>query len=384
MKQSLIVAIILSYTIALSAQFSIAVTRPNELSLKSVHIWNCMIVNQSNTTADCYLHGIVTENKQGKLGEANSAVFKVPVGVMDINSTNYEVLLPEELLYKNKQYEEHILRTNALPNGEYTICLTLHDAQTKSVLSRNCLSLSVNHVTPSSLITPFDKSEICEPNPLFTWTPYRGGLENTSYNYKIKIVEILDGQKANSAIRTNPCFFCESDIENPFYQYSIAGLSFKEKQKYAWYIAVVDGKKELSVSPVWTFTWKECGNVQNEESGNNDEEEEKDKTPENLKIQGRNYFFLSHFGQAQDVVTINGNKLNFYFENRDGMKKIEYSILDSNKSPILVKDSEVHDSYNYFTADLDAANVLPDKKYTLRILCDNAEQYFLTFSIQKQ
>ena len=114
----------LCFCIPIFGQYQITVVRPQELSLRSIHIWNCIINNEQKIPTLCYLHGTVTEAKDGKLGEARSADFLLNTGITQFNSTNYDALRPEQVIQSNKKYEEHVIRTNSLPNGNYTVCLT--------------------------------------------------------------------------------------------------------------------------------------------------------------------------------------------------------------------------------------------------------------------
>lgn len=373
-------AIICSLKINLEAQISMQVQRPQEFSARTAQIWNCVIINAGNTSRSVYLHAILTQGKKGKLAEANSAVFTSPIGSLQINHTNYNILNPENVIYKDKTYEEHIVRTNTLPNGMYTVCLTLFDAQTKAKLAENCMNFTINQLTPMNLVFPADRSEICEPNPLFIWTPYRGSLNNYGFSYQIKIVEVLKSQKPNSAVKTNPCYFCTGGIQETKYQYPFTGLPFQDNQRYAWYISIVENKKEISISPVWEFTWKDC--ISEPLNQQTEDEKEEEELVSNKKIQGKNYYFLSHLGQSQDEVTLNNKDLNFYFENISGIRKVLYSIQDG-ASILLQKEMDVTDSYNYFTTTIETLKLSPNKKYMLKILCDNADQYTLKFSIQK-
>ncbi|MBK7466221.1 MAG: hypothetical protein IPJ43_05035 [Saprospiraceae bacterium] len=251
-------------------QYQITVVRPQELSLRSIHIWNCIINNEQKIPILCYLHGTVTEAKDGKLGEARSADFLLNTGITQFNSTNYDALRPEQVIQSNKKYEEHVIRTNSLPNGNYTVCLTLIETQTKKQLANNCLKIVINNVTAPTLLSPANGSKICEPSPVFLWNPFRGSIES-NLTYRLHIVEVLTNQKPLTAIKTNPCFFCTSGITEPLYQYSMTGVPFRNNQTYAWYIGVQGQKKEIAVSPVWSFTWNECNGVS--EEGVEEEEE---------------------------------------------------------------------------------------------------------------
>ena len=367
----------LCFCIPIFGQYQITVVRPQELSLRSIHIWNCIINNEQKIPILCYLHGTVTEAKDGKLGEARSADFLLNTGITQFNSTNYDALRPEQVIQSNKKYEEHVIRTNSLPNGNYTVCLTLIETQTKKQLANNCLKIVINNVTPPTLLSPTNGSKICEPSPVFLWNPFRGSIES-NLTYRLHIVEVLTNQKPITAIKTNPCFFCTSGITEPLYQYSMTGVPFRNNQTYAWYIGVQGQKKEIAVSPVWSFTWNECNGVS--EEGVEEEEEGTLVETSNDKKKGLNYFFVSAFNNQSDNISIDSKQLNFYIDNKFNSEKMEYSI-SNGKTSLFKQVSDINQGFNYFTIPLHTIKLTPEKKYKLRILFDNAEELYLNFKL---
>ena len=95
----------------------------------------------------------------------------------------------------------------------------------------------------------------------------------------------------------------------------MTGVPFRNNQTYAWYIGVQGQKKEIAVSPVWSFTWNECNGVS--EEGVEEEEEGTLVETSNDKKKGLNYFFVSAFNNQSDNISIDSKQLNFY-------KKIEF------------------------------------------------------------
>ena len=98
----------------LRAQYTLQVIRPNELAMKTADIWNCIIQNNSNSTNLTYIHGIATEAKKGRLVEARSADFTLATGITQFNTRNYESLKEATKIFSDKNFEEHIVRTNKL------------------------------------------------------------------------------------------------------------------------------------------------------------------------------------------------------------------------------------------------------------------------------
>ena len=365
----------LCFCIPIFGQYQITVVRPQELSLRSIHIWNCIINNEQKIPTLCYLHGTVTEAKDGKLGEARSADFLLNPGITQFNSTNYESLRPEQVIQSNKKYEDHVIRTNSLPNGNYTVCLTLIETQTKKQLANNCLKIVINNVTAPTLLTPANGSKICEPSPVFMWNPFRGSIES-NLTYRLHIVEVLTNQKPLTAIKTNPCFFCTSGITEPLYQYSMTGVPFRNNQTYAWYIGVQGQKKEIAVSPVWSFTWNECNGVS--EEGVEQEEEGHEIIAANPPIKGIPYFFMTS-EQRNETVTVAGESLDIYLDNRELVNDAKYFIYNVEDKFISTSDIKLGPGLNYFRIPLNALNILPSKRYYLKMLLSTGTIYYINF-----
>lgn len=61
----------------------------------------------------------------------------------------------------------------------------------------------------------------------------RPGLD---IRYKIKIVEIKDNQSPETAMKTNPAWFEESNIMTNIFPYPVSAIEFADSGKYAWQI----------------------------------------------------------------------------------------------------------------------------------------------------
>ena len=361
----------------LRAQYTLQVIRPNELAMKTADIWNCIIQNNSNSTNLTYIHGIATEAKKGRLVEARSADFTLATGITQFNTRNYESLKEATKIFSDKNFEEHIVRTNSLPNGDYTVCITLIETQSNRNLAQNCLQFQVNKVTPSVLVSPRDKSEICEQNPYFVWSPYLATYNASTISYKIHLVEILSNQKANSAIKTNPCFYCESFIQSPPHQYPFHALPFKDGSSYAWYVVVMEGKKEISKSDVWQFKWKDC-NIGNQEDVV--EEEEKKPLNENKRVKGLGYYYLNNF-ENSEVVKLSKKQLNIVIDNTIGFSELSYYCF-SNPNNILGEDQlSLTSNKNYFSIDLNKFPLKANEVYKFQVLFPTGEFQSINFLI---
>lgn len=356
------------------AQYSVAVIRPNELAMKTIHIWNGVLTNLSNSPTSVYLHGVTTEQKDGRLLEMNSAVFALIPGITNINTANYEFLKPEKLIYSNKKYEEHLVRTNALPNGNYSACISMIDAQTNKILAENCVQFTVNRVTAPTLLSPSNKDTLCNPNPVFTWTPFIGALDPKVLNYELRIVEILPKQNAISASKTNPCWFCEKNIDESFFQFPFTAFAFKHNMNYAWYVNVYEGKRKIATSDIRSFTWSECNNQTEDE----EETEEEPAKETNKLISAINYFDLQD-KSTTSYVFVQEDSINIVLPNLNNEDKIHYTIINTNNQTISYGELSIQKGYNFISLDSKHLGILFNELYTLKILFPSGNYKYLNF-----
>jgi hypothetical protein len=361
----------------LNSQYSITVVRPNDIALKSADLWNCIIQNSINQKTPCYIHGTVTELKRGKLLEVRSGDFILNPGITQFNTRNYDALKNQTILHSDKIFEDHILRTNSVPNGNYTLCISLFEQTTQRRLADHCLNFEINRVTPPQLISPYNNAEICEQNPFFIWTVYRGAQNTVSLSYNVHMVEIYDHQKANSAIKTNPCWYCESFIQTPPHQYPFKALPFKDGSRYAWYVGVLDGKKEIARSEVWEFSWKKCEVIADEE-----DEEKEDETPVvlNPRKKGISYYFVNE-NPANEIVSIESRTLHFKLSHGGAQTKITCFLYNQSESFIVKQELNVAKGDNYFTIDLKPYSLKTDDVYFLKTLFPDGNVRHLNFKM---
>lgn len=365
----------INFNIAQS-HFSLQIIRPKEFALKTADLWNCVISN-TGPTAHLQLQGVLTEKTKGKLYEVQSGAFDLAKGVTQFNTQNYEALKGEKVLFKNPSFEEHVYRTNTFPNGDYTICIKLINIFGRTE-AEECIQHVVNKVTPPSLIAPGHKTNICEEYPIFVWERYRGAINNSNIRYKIKLVEILKNQNEVQAIKANPCFYCESYISNPPLQYSFKNIKLQDDKSYAWYIGVLDGKKEIAQSQIWMFSKKNCiPGISVDVTSLNPLEEDEEIEPENKPIKGKSYYFIANYAPEVNKVILKSDELNFYIDNIGESQKLKYSLV-SGTEIIKSEALALNVSKNYFTVNVKGL-LSRNKLYQLKLLFDNGEQSSLHF-----
>jgi len=360
------------------SQYSLEIQKPNTIALKAADLWNVVLQNSGNNSIKIYIIGTITEKSRGKLYEIRSGEFGLNRGISIYNTKNYADLAGEKVIHSDKLFEEHIVRTNTLPNGIYTFCGIMYNAANNQMLANDCITFTINQVTPPTLIFPNNGISICENQPLFVWEKYRGAINNNNLSYKIKIVEILKSQKANSAIQTNPCFYCEDFISNPQHQISFKSIPFQDGKTYAWYIGVLDGKKEIARSEIWMFYWKKCNDTKDDLPQDDEVEENVESEIPNLPKTGISYYYMSKT-QNDDIVAVTDTSLHIRMINYELRQDMDAMIVDGQQKPILTKNLVLNKGHNYFSFGIKNLNLLPMKTYTLRLATQKGLWYHLSF-----
>lgn len=370
--------IFLLFQFRLEAQYSITVIKPNDIALKSKDLWNCIVQNGSNQSTPVYLHGIISEMKKGRLLEIQSGNFDLKPGITQFNTSNYEALRNEKLIHSDKIFEDHIVRTNTIPNGNYKICISLFDQKTQVKLADQCLDFIIHRATAPSLISPSNNDSICDSNPFFIWSPVpEFTLGRNDISYSLEIFEILKNQSAVAAVKKNPAFFKETNITDPIYQYPLYAIPFTHQTQYAWHVVVSESGKTVVESDVRSFWWRKCNDDQvTDDEGNNKQEEVK----RNHKKAGLRYTYPSKTEQDFPISTYR-NKLNPILTTSKESDQFYYRIFDSNRKIIGKDKLDLLSGTNYFDFDVTQWNIIPGQIYTMCLTNVLGQNSYIKFKL---
>ncbi|MBL7998021.1 MAG: hypothetical protein JNL32_05225 [Candidatus Kapabacteria bacterium] len=111
------------------------------------------------------------------------------------------------------------------------------------------------------LIGPYDGSDVSENHIVWTWFMQPQASNSEEIICDLKVVEVLDGQTPEEALRLNPLVILKEDLTTSAWQTNFAARNFLPGHRYAWrVIAKVRDKltqKEsiVSESEIWTYTY---------------------------------------------------------------------------------------------------------------------------------
>lgn len=123
------------------------------------------------------------------------------------------------------------------------------------------------------LIGPYDGGDVSENHIVWTWFMQPQASNGEEIICDLKVVEVLDGQTPEEALRLNPLIILKEDLKTSAWQTNFAARNFLPGHRYAWrVIAKVSDKLTLkesivSESEIWTYTYntpQPVGEIQND------------------------------------------------------------------------------------------------------------------------
>lgn len=138
-----------------------------------------------------------------------------------------------------------------IPEGSYQFCFEVFDSLTGARISqKTCATTYIFQNEPPLLVTPYNRDDITEQNPLnlmFQWTPRHINVNNVQY--ELSIVEIWD-QTINpqAAFLASPPFF-QTTTTNTSYLYGPSDPLFLPNKRYAWRVQAkaLNGAEEIGL-----------------------------------------------------------------------------------------------------------------------------------------
>jgi len=246
--------------IGLSAQIQARLHQPPPNKLMIEHLWWVDLHNQSPQTYTVFLRGRIIEEEDGLIFKANSNEITLSPGMTRIRPR--DITEVKDVTY-NPEYKEFIIRTGTVPEGEYEVCVDVIDAQTGQMYIENhCITVIVRFPEASRLISPRHDVLLKQKKPLFTWTqptPFPSGERVT---YRLRIVEVLEGQTLEEAIRANKPWFEQKGLTRASLNYPSKARPFEIDKTYAWQIQAYDRNgyplgKNNGLSEIWRFRLRE-------------------------------------------------------------------------------------------------------------------------------
>lgn len=253
------------------AQVTVVLQQPPPYQFKIENMWKVTLINPTKTTYNVYLHGAATESTKGQIVAATTAAFLVPPGVKVVNTHE---LAPMHIDVSNSKYADVIQKINAIPTGNYEICVTVINAETGLQLGEQCIEAQVQNLSQVELLQPENKTKflsglnsdnnsenIGESKIIsgsfisFNWLPPSPIPPGVKAAYSIKIVEVFGNQSPYDAVLSNPAFYKNQNIYSNVFLYPVEGRAFVNNRRYAWKVSAYLNNVLVSESETWEFTY---------------------------------------------------------------------------------------------------------------------------------
>jgi hypothetical protein len=364
----LLIWLICSFSELIAQEFNLTLIRTEKLTYETRDLWNLIIQNASQTTPSVYLQAYITEVKNGRVFEVRSADFILDNGTTQFNTSNYSVLLPEQVLFQKQNFRDHVIRTSSFPNGEYEICVYLFDSKTTQILAKDCYDILQLGTTPPYLVAPYDQDTVRETFPFFIWSPPAPQPANTQVTYTLSIFEIYKQQTYISAAQTNPAWQRAENLNTPLFQYGIDLRQFITGNRYSWFVTAFINGLEAGHSEIWQFVYQP-EQITNEENA----QKKKSKTPGTIYYRLSDKPFTNKYILKKDI-------LNFVFINQNTINEVPYRIVDFQGNILYQDQLSVDYGQNFISINLkDIENIKKNDPMVLEIRDISTPKQFLSF-----
>ncbi len=197
------------------------------------------LINSGLGAQEVFLRATVVNGGENKLiFEGETTVFQVMPGLVVVGPDQVESL---HVLHSDPAYERLLFQTGSVPAGTYIICVDVLEAETGELLTRACVLHEVLHPSPPQLLMPANEARLFEEFPSFSWLPPMPVPVELDLRYRLKVVEVLDGQNPYEAMESNPAWYLEEEVFSPLMVYPMDARELESGTVYAWQVQAMGG-----------------------------------------------------------------------------------------------------------------------------------------------
>lgn len=173
------------------------------------------------------------------------------------NMINSSVFANSRISFGNSRAVQVLNQTGRFPEGSFEYCFEFNADPSKPneapVPYENCFNFYVQPYTPLLLISPPDKSTICNPRPDFVWQPpFPAGI---SMRYRVLVSEIRADQQPSEALLNNLPLINQAELTSNLLLYPSPVASLVKGRTYAWQAIAYINDAVVQRSEIWTFTY---------------------------------------------------------------------------------------------------------------------------------
>lgn len=188
--------------------------------------------------------------------QANSKVADMPVLTIEPGVSVFDAadIFPGDLVDFHGDGKEKATRTGRIPAGQYTLCVTLVNAENTSqpMSQQRCANFSVQLVLPPQLVLPTDATALTSDQlqrSMFRWGKETPPIPGTFC--ELVVVERYNNQPVWQAISANPPVFQENVSQGLTQLQWPPDVVLPGGRDYAWSVRVLDGSGRPLTEPEW-------------------------------------------------------------------------------------------------------------------------------------
>ncbi len=268
---SLLVFLILLSTatnsVAQTGSVQISLRTPLQNVLKLGDLWQVTLTNSSSQAMNIVLQATVSESKKGRVLVATSRSIQLQKGSHQLNGRSVE---PVTITESSAGIQDQVSRLGSFPDGDYTICVEVLQAENGNQLARDCINHSVTTALPPILLTPYDQTDVTDNIVVWTWFMQPSVRTGEEIICDLRVVEMLQNQTAEEALRNNPPLIVKTNLRSTAWQTNFATRDFQSGHRYAWRVTARIGKDVISESEIWRFKYADPQQQDSSQVGNKD------------------------------------------------------------------------------------------------------------------
>jgi hypothetical protein len=266
------------------------------------------------------------------------------------------------MTYSSGAMKELFEQYGKLPEGIYEYCVTLTlnnngSGETAKETYQECVYGRGTDVFLINLVDPEDKARLYEYNPMLSWTvnyPFASAL-----SYKLKVVELKQGQNAINAVKRNNAVYEEKGLMQLSQTYPVYARPLQLNHTYAWTVDAYYKDILLGGAEAWTFTIVEDTLLK--------------AVPKEVSY----YDFVKHIGETK-LYAIDTLKLKYQTYYADDTMK--YQVVNEKGKEVMSGNFSCKSGLNYWNLGLtDKGKFNHMKTYFIYLTDRNRKKYTVPF-----
>lgn len=246
--RSLLIACICSFPLLARAQVTLNVQLPPGGRIQKEQLWNLNLISSQSDILSVVikltLQEVVTNQE---VLSASSGTVLLSKGIKVLNNGAVQPVL--------YNYDVAEFSGIFLPIGTYIACYQVYKMQGEDQvpLSNQCITFSVDPLSPPLLSFPNDQARVESPYPSFVWMPPAPLDMFSNLSYDILVTEVAEGQSAAEAIEYNTPTYSNYGLTQPTDNYPSSFNGLDTAKTYAWQVIARNGVSYAGKTEVWTF-----------------------------------------------------------------------------------------------------------------------------------